>query len=121
MSADFVCHPDGSVDPPVEDYPDTGYPMSAEAFAAVETPLAWSAVKPEPHPDEPPHHDWARGLKLASAIAAVALGVVAVVAVLLNPPGHAESTTVTETAMPAGQLPPITSEPPDPGRSSCPP
>jgi hypothetical protein len=45
----------------VEDYPDTGYTMSAEAFAAVETPLAWSAVKPEPHPDEPPHHDWARG------------------------------------------------------------
>jgi hypothetical protein len=87
-------------DASVEDYPDTGYTMSAEAFAAVETPLAWSAVKPEPHPDEPPQHDWMRVLKLASAIAAVALGVVAVVAVLLNPPSHAQSTTVTETVTP---------------------
>ena len=88
-------------DTSVEDYPDTGYTLSAEAFAAVETPLAWSAIKPESHPDEPPHHDWARMLKLASAVAAAALGVVAVVAVLLNPPGHAESITVTEAAMPA--------------------
>ena len=90
----FVVHPDGTVD-----YPDTGcYTMSAEEFAAADTQRAWSEAEPppepqpyyephhyEPHPDEPPHHDWARVLKL-SAIAAVALGVVAVVAVLRSWP-----------------------------------
>jgi hypothetical protein len=98
-------------DTPVKDYPDTGYTMSAGAFAAAETSLAWSAV--EPDPDEPPHHHRAGVLKLASAIAAVALGVVVVVAVLLNPrEAGGSQTPTTETAMPASQLPPIST--PDP-------
>jgi hypothetical protein len=95
----------------VEDYPDTGsYTMSPEEFSGVDTLLAWSAVAPEP--DLPHHHDWGRMVKLASGIAAAALGVIVLVAVLLNPPGHAGSstTTTTATAMPASQLPPITSE-----------
>jgi len=35
MTEGFVCHPDGTVDPPGEDYPDTGYySMSAESEVA---------------------------------------------------------------------------------------
>jgi hypothetical protein len=69
VSADFVVHPDGTVD-----YPDTGcYTMSAEEFAAADTRQAWSQAEPPPEPlpyyyyyyepphHEPPHHDWMRG------------------------------------------------------------
>ena len=85
---DFVVHPDGTVE-----YPPTGsYTMSPEEFANADTQRAWS-VPPQSQPyydespyQEPPHHDWARVLKLSSAIAAVALGVVAVVAVLRSWP-----------------------------------
>ncbi len=82
MSADFVVHPDGTVD-----YPDTGcYTMSAEEFAAANTRQAWSQAGPPPEPQRyyepqhceptyhgPPHHDWMRVLKLVSGVTAGAL------------------------------------------------
>ena len=88
MSADFVVHPDGTVD-----YPDTGcYTMSAEEFAAADTRQAWSRAEPPPEPQpyyephryeptyhEPPHHDWMRVLKLVSGITAGAVVIAAVI------------------------------------------
>jgi serine/threonine protein kinase, bacterial len=136
MSADFVCHPDGTVD-----YPDTGcYTMSAEEFAAADTQRAWSRAEPppesqpyyEPHRyeptyHEPPHHDWMRVLKLVSGIAAGAVVIAAVIVLVtslikqvtpMNPSGYATQTvtasappttaTQTVTAVPA----PVTVTPP---------
>jgi serine/threonine protein kinase, bacterial len=61
MMEGFVCHPDGPVDPPVEDYPDTRcYTMSPEEFAAADTRQAWSQADPPPEPQpyyEPHHYD----------------------------------------------------------------
>ena len=88
MSADFVVHPDGTVD-----YPDTGcYTMSAEEFAAANTRQAWSQAGPPPEPQRyyepqhceptyhgPPHHDWMRVLKLVSGVTAGALVIAAVI------------------------------------------
>jgi len=94
----FVCHADGTVDLPVEDYPDTGcYTMSAEEFAAADTQRAWSQAEPPPEPEpyyephhyeptyhEPPHHDWMRVLKLVSGITAGALVIAAVIVLVTS-------------------------------------
>ena len=49
MNADFISHPDATIDPRAEDHPDTGcYTMSPEELSGLDTPLAWSAVQPEP-------------------------------------------------------------------------
>ncbi|MGB7867271.1 MAG: hypothetical protein WBM01_03080, partial [Mycobacterium sp.] len=93
MSADFVVHPDGTVD-----YPDTGcYTMSAEEFAAADTRQAWSRAEPPPEPQpyyephryeptyhEPPHHDWMRVLKLVSGITAGAVVIAAVIVLVTS-------------------------------------
>src|SRR5271166_5147956 len=131
MSADFVVHPDGTVD-----YPDTGcYTMSAEEFAAADTRQAWSAEPPpEPQPyyephhyeptyHEPPHHDWMRVLKLVSGITAGALVIAAVIVLvtsltkpvtLTNPSGYATATatqTVTASALPTTATQTVTAIP----------
>src|SRR5271168_194927 len=94
MSADFVCHPDGTVD-----YPPTGsYTMSPEEFANADTQRAWSVPpQPQPYYDESPKHGWATTIKVAAAAAAAVLGAIVAAAVMLNPPGHVESTSVTQT------------------------
>jgi hypothetical protein len=97
----FVCHSDGTV----EDFAEWAARMSAEAFAAADTPRAWSAVEAEPYPDDPPHHDWARVVKIASGIAVAAI--VAVV-VMLNPPGHAAPSTPGTQTVAAAATPPTT-------------
>jgi Protein of unknown function (DUF732) len=81
----------------VQDYPPTGYTMSPDKFAALDTQLAWPLAESQPYPDEPPGHQWAGVAKTGSAAAAVALVAITAVAVLLNPPGHVESTSVTQT------------------------
>ena len=130
MSADFVVHPDGTVD-----YPDTGcYTMSAEEFAAADTRQAWSQAKPppesqpyyEPHRyeptyHEPPHHDWMRVLKLVSGITAGALVIAAVIVLVtsltkpvtpMNPSGYATATqTVTASAPPTTATQTVTALP----------
>jgi serine/threonine protein kinase, bacterial len=117
--ANFVCHPDGTVD-----YPDTGcYTMSAEEFAAADTRQAWSQAEPPPEPQpyyephhyeptyhEPPHHDWMRVLKLVSGITAGALVIAAVIVLVTsltkpvtptNPARYPTATqTVTASALP---------------------
>ena len=117
MSADFVVHPDGTVD-----YPDTGgYTMSAEDFAAADTRQAWSQDEPQPYYEphhyeptyhEPPHDDWLRVLKLVSGITAGALVIAAVIVLVTsltkpvpptNPSGYPTATatqTVTASALP---------------------
>jgi hypothetical protein len=56
---DFVVHPDATVD-----YPDTGgYTMSPEELSGLDTPLAWSAVQPEP--DLPLMGSWTTPLRHA--------------------------------------------------------
>jgi hypothetical protein len=112
MNTGFVVHPDGTVDPPT---------LSPEEFAACETPLAWSAVEPdeldypedEVH-DEPLHHRWAGVIKVAAAIAAVALGATTAVALVANPPDQGTTTAVTQTVTPSS--PTREADPaPDPG------
>jgi Protein of unknown function (DUF732) len=89
------------VNPPltdVEDYPTTGsYPLSPEEFSGLDTRLAWSAVEPKPYFNEPPKHGWAGTIKVAAAAAAAVLGAIVAAAVMLNPPGHVESASVTQT------------------------
>lgn len=119
----FVHYPDGTVEPPVEDYPDTGgYTMSAEEFAAADTQQAWSQAEPPPYYEphhyeptyyEPPHQDWMGVLKLVSGITAGALVIAAVIVLVTsltkpvmptNPSGYATVTataTATVTAIPA--------------------
>jgi hypothetical protein len=126
VSADFVVHPDGTVD-----YPDTGcYTMSAEEFAAADTRQAWSQAEPPPEPlpyyyyepphHEPPHHDWMRVLKLVSGITSGALVIAAVVVLVTsltkpvtptNPPGYATTQTVTASATPTTATQTVTALP----------
>jgi hypothetical protein len=132
MSADFVVHPDGTVD-----YPDTGcYTMSAEEFAAADTRQAWSRAEPPPEPQpyyephryeptyhEPPHHDWMRVLKLVSGITAGAVVIAAVIVLVTsltkqvtptNPSGYATATataTVTASALPTTATQTVTALP----------
>ena len=128
MSADFVVHPDGTVD-----YPDTGcYTMSAEEFAAADTRQAWSRAEPPPEPQpyyephryeptyhEPPHHDWMRVLKLVSGITAGAVVIAAVIALVTaltkqvtptNPSDYATA-TVTASALPTTATQTVTALP----------
>ena len=136
MRADFVVHPDGTVDSPVEDYPSTGYTMSPDEFAAANTQWAWSQANPPPEPQpyyephhyeptyhEPPHHDWMRVLKLVSGITAGALVIAAVIVLVTsvtkpvtptNPSGYATATatqTVTAGALPTTATQTVTAIP----------
>jgi len=128
MSADFVVHPDGTVD-----YPDTsGYTMSAEEFAAADTRQAWSQDEPQPYYEphhyeptyhEPPHDDWLRVLKLVSGITAGALVIAAVIVLVTsltkpvpptNPSGYPTATatqTVTASALPTTATQTVTAIP----------
>jgi len=128
MSADFVVHPDGTVD-----YPDTsGYTMSAEEFAAADTRQAWSQDEPQPYYEphhyeptyhEPPHDDWLRVLKLVSGITAGAVVIAAVIVLvtsltkpvtLTNPSGYPTATatqTVTASALPTTATQTVTTIP----------
>ena len=130
MSADFVVHPDGTVD-----YPDTsGYTMSAEEFAAADTRQAWSQAEPPPYYEphhyeptyhEPPHDDWLRELKLVSGITAGALVIAAVIVLVTsltkpatptNPSGYPTATatatqTVTASALPTTATQTVTAIP----------
>ena len=130
MSADFVVHPDGTVD-----YPDTsGYTMSAEEFAAADTRQAWSQDEPQPYYEphhyeptdhEPRHDDWLRVLKLVSGITAGAVVIAAVIVLVTsltkpatptNPSGYPTATatatqTVTASALPTTATQTVTAIP----------
>ncbi|MGO9352468.1 MAG: DUF732 domain-containing protein [Mycobacterium sp.] len=80
----------------VEDYPSTGHTMPPDEFAALDTQLIWSQAEPQSH-QEPSRHGWASTIKVAAAAAAAVLGAIVAAAVMLNPPGHVESTSVTQT------------------------
>jgi len=107
MSADFVCHPDGTVD-----YPPTGsYTMSPEEFANADTQQAWS-VPPQPQPyyhespyqEPPPHQDWAGVVKLVGGIVAAGVVIVAVIVLVISltrpTPTTPTAATQTVTATP---------------------
>ena len=80
----------------VEDYPSTGHTMPPDEFAALDTQLIWSQAEPQSY-QEPSRHGWASTIKVAAAAAVAVLGAIVAAAVTLNPPGHVESTSVTQT------------------------
>ncbi len=91
------------VNPPltvVEDYPSTGHfiPCRPSEFSGSGHPAGHGRRSSRSRTSTSrPKHGWASTIKVAAAAAAAVLGAIVAAAVMLNPPGHVESTSVTQT------------------------